>query len=343
MSQRTRRTIIAAAVLAGTVAALAWAAEDVRDGPLLIEARPLPLNPADLAQQQVGALRYMGGVQLSSPVARFGGLSGLHVRADDSALALSDQGDVFAFRIVERDGRPVSIDDARMVALRDSSGRTGSKADRDSEALLIDDRAATALVAFEGSNSIARYATSGERAWTATASLRPPPMQAWPTNAGAESMVQLPDGRLLLLSEETPGDDRVGAGIVLAAGDDTGERPLRFTYVPPEGFRATDATLLDEQHLLILNRHFTPLTGVMAALTVVAIKDLAEGVRVTGREIARLKPPLSVDNMEGLSLVRDGGRTMIWMVSDDNFSGAQRTLLMKFALAGDVTAAAPRP
>jgi hypothetical protein len=54
---------------------------------------------------------------------------------------------------------------------------------------------------------------------------------------------------------------------------------------------------------------------------------------VEGRELARLAPPLSVDNMEALAVERDGARTIIWIASDDNFNPMQRTLLMKFALA----------
>jgi hypothetical protein len=40
-----------------------------------------------------------------------------------------------------------------------------------------------------------------------------------------------------------------------------------------------------------------------------------------------------IDNMEGLAVHRDGrGRTIITMVSDDNGSILQRTLLLQFAL-----------
>ena len=43
---------------------------------------------------------------------------------------------------------------------------------------------------------------------------------------------------------------------------------------------------------------------------------------------------LPVDNMEALSVTREGDRTIVWIASDDNFNPLlQRTLLMKFALA----------
>jgi hypothetical protein len=39
--------------------------------------------------------------------------------------------------------------------------------------------------------------------------------------------------------------------------------------------------------------------------------------------------------MEGISARRDaaGGKTLVYLISDDNFSAVQRTLLMMFELA----------
>jgi hypothetical protein len=36
--------------------------------------------------------------------------------------------------------------------------------------------------------------------------------------------------------------------------------------------------------------------------------------------------------MEALSVTRDGGRTILWMASDDNYNSVQRTLLLSFFL-----------
>jgi hypothetical protein len=41
-----------------------------------------------------------------------------------------------------------------------------------------------------------------------------------------------------------------------------------------------------------------------------------------------------IDNMEGIAVHRDGGATVVSLVSDDNFSRLQRTLLLEFALDG---------
>jgi len=40
-----------------------------------------------------------------------------------------------------------------------------------------------------------------------------------------------------------------------------------------------------------------------------------------------------IDNMEGLSVHRSaGGETVLTLISDDNFSAVQRTLLLQFTL-----------
>jgi len=48
--------------------------------------------------------------------------------------------------------------------------------------------------------------------------------------------------------------------------------------------------------------------------------------------VARLAPPLNIDNMEALSIVSEGDKIIVWIASDDNFNPLQQTLLMKFAL-----------
>ena len=49
--------------------------------------------------------------------------------------------------------------------------------------------------------------------------------------------------------------------------------------------------------------------------------------------IARLSNSLTIDNFEGIAARRnDAGETLIYILSDDNFSLLQRTLLFMFRL-----------
>ncbi|MEA3032544.1 MAG: hypothetical protein QOH86_560, partial [Sphingomonadales bacterium] len=149
-------------------------------------------------------------------------------------------------------------------------------------------------------------------------------------NRGPEAMLRLPDGRFLVFEE---GNGR-GGDLLLFAGDPAvaGTRAAKLRYRPPPHYRATDAALLPGGRALVLNRRWTVLQGFTAKLTIVPLDRLIPGAELVGREIADFRPPLVVDNLEGLSVVREAGRTFVWITSDDNYLPLQRTLLLKFAL-----------
>jgi hypothetical protein len=61
---------------------------------------------------------------------------------------------------------------------------------------------------------------------------------------------------------------------------------------------------------------------------------IGPGAQLMPEEVARFAPPVQVDNFEGVAVRRDAdGRTLVYIVSDDNFNALQRTLLLMFALA----------
>jgi len=58
------------------------------------------------------------------------------------------------------------------------------------------------------------------------------------------------------------------------------------------------------------------------------------GALVGGPELIFADMGSQVDNMEGLSVHRDAsGMVVLTLISDDNFSPLQRTLLLQFTLA----------
>ena len=148
-------------------------------------------------------------------------------------------------------------------------------------------------------------------------------------------MTRLADGRFLIFSEGSS-DSRPLSDVVLLDGDPADPRTraasLRYRRVP--GYRVSDATTLPDGRLLILNRRFEWLEGFSLVVTIADVRGLRAGATIERREIARLQPPLTIDNMEGVSVTVEDGRTIVWLVSDDNFFPLQRTLLLKFALIG---------
>jgi hypothetical protein len=293
-----------------------------------ISASPLALDPGDPANYLLGRLRYLQGWVLASNDPAFGGLSSLAIRGDH-ILALSDTGLIYSF---DRDGARFSR--LSGVPLRDRSGALAiNKTDRDTESMTLSPDGMQLWIGLERRNAIWRY---GDPAAAAEASAAPAAMKKWPGNAGPETLVRLHDGRFLVLSEEADGpdgaDDTHDALLFDRDPTDPAATAIRFGYRPPAGFDATDAAELPDGRVLVINRRFSPFDGFAAAVTVIDPGAIAPGGVLVGEEIARLAPPLSVDNMEGLAVTQEAGRTIVWLVSDDNFSPLERTLLMKFAL-----------
>ncbi|MDQ8756456.1 esterase-like activity of phytase family protein [Sphingosinicella sp. LHD-64] len=285
-----------------------------------LTAEPVALDPGDPARGRVGALIYRRGWVLRSDAPRFGGLSAMHVE-NGAVTAISDVGDVLRFRL------PGTGDTGRVAitALPVPYGSPLRKRNRDTEAVAV--AGGEAWVSFERNNLIARYRRSD---WRLEAFQRPEAMRRWGGNSGAEAMVRLPDGRFILFAEGGGTASRV----LLYAGDPAmaGTRSVEARYRRPTGYRPTDAALLPDSRLMILNRRVDWPVRLSAKLVIADLPAWRAGAVIEGREVATLEAPLTVDNMEALSVARENGRTIVRIASDDNFMRVQRTLLLEFEL-----------
>ncbi|MEP9401730.1 esterase-like activity of phytase family protein [Sphingomonas sp. VNH70] len=272
--------------------------------------------------RRIGALTYLGGVQLASPDPAFGGFSAMHVAGDRFTL-LSDGGGIVRFRM----GADWRIRDAGTAELPDGPGTGWEKRDRDSESLAVLGDGSI-LVGFERANAIWRYAPGFPRA---LASARPIGMRRWSDNSGAEAMAAMPDGSVVVLSEAN-GTVKTGYPGLRFLGDPTrpGTRWYRFRYFAEPGFRVTDAVALPDGRLLVLNRAFDPFRLFYARLQIVAAGAIRPGAKVRGRTIAVFEGRVAHDNFEALSLVMENGKPVLWIASDDNQQFWQRSLLLKF-------------
>ncbi len=326
------RRLVQLLLIAGLIVSLAWTAPaprpvlDVAD-PATITATPVPLDPGDPAHVRVGALTFLGGMELTSPDAAFGGYSSLLVGGGDFTL-LSDGGNLAWFRLAPG----LRVEGARFGDLPAGPGNPRHKYNRDSESMTVDPATGRVWVGFEHRNAIFRYApgfTAGE------GGVAPAPMRGWSDNGGPESLVRLRDGRFLTIAETDRRPHSGGARNALIFATDPVAAPdrwIRFGYIPPNGFDPSDAAQLPDGRILVLNRRFALPFRWSAALTLIDLKDARPGAILTGTEIARLEAPLSVDNFEGLAIRREHGTTVLWLVSDDNLFQLQRTLLFKFRL-----------
>ena len=291
-----------------------------------VTAQPVLLDETDPKRVVAGALTFLSGVELRSADPAFGGFSSLSVQGDRFTL-LSDGGNVVTFAM-DGDWR---IRDAAFADLPAGPRSGWQKGDRDSESMTVDPVTGDRLVGFERFNEIWRYDATLRRA---KGHVAPHAMHDWWDNAGAESLVRLASGDVLVLSEANPPRTKHRMGLVFA-GDPTQGAPLRFrfAYQPPRGFDPSDAAQLPNGDLVLLVRRFTTPFLFINQVVRIAAADIRADALVQGRVLATLAPPLIHDNFEGVAATREGGQTILWIVSDDNrMEPLQRTLLLKFRL-----------
>ncbi len=287
---------------------------------------PLELNPENPNQKKVGHLFFENAWELTSVNPNFGGISALNRLEDGRFIGVSDAGTLIGFGLNGDD----TADRPFLAPLPGANGEKLTFRDKDSEAIAYDADSGRFWVAYEFRNAVRRFSRSFART---ERFVKPPLMKNWSANSGAEAIVRLKDGRFIIFSEgyDLP-DDSYGA--ILFSGDPTvdGSASASFGYYPPDGYKVTDAVQLPDGNLLILHRRISFPNGFTVKLTILDPEKIIAGESIKGQMIATLEPPLLVDNFEGITLSQENGKTIIWMISDNNFNIFQRTILMKFSL-----------
>src|SRR5215475_3111729 len=313
-------------------------AQRAPDPPTSIEisAQRLPgFDHSDASRRQFGLLEFRGGLILTSSFKQFGGLSAIRVQPDGANfIALSDKGWWLKGRIVYDGNRPSGIADAQMAPILGPDGLSlAGRGWYDTESIAQD--GGTLYVGIERVNRIVRldYGKDGLLARAQPIDV-PPGVRGLPNNKGLEAMVFVPrglplGGALIAISER--GLNRDGNLTAFLIG---GPRPGTFTLRRTADYDASDAALLPSGDLLVLERKFSWTTGLFVRIRRIALLDIQPGALVDGRVLFEADLGSAIDNLEGLSVHRGpNGETVLTLVSDDNFSALQRTLLLQFTLA----------
>jgi hypothetical protein len=109
--------------------------------------------------------------------------------------------------------------------------------------------------------------------------------------------------------------------------------PGPFSLKRLEGFDVTDAAALPDGGLIVLERRFPYSEGIKMRIRRIVANDLKPGATITGDVLLDATDALNIDNMEGIAVHRSAAReTILTLISDDNYSALQRTLLMQFAV-----------
>jgi hypothetical protein len=304
-----------------------------------LNVRARPIDAFDLAnksKKRFGALEFRSGLILTSSFKGFGGLSAIRLGADGASFtALSDKGDWFTGTIVYDGNVMTGLADVKSAPMLGGDGKPiQSKGWFDSESLAFD--GPLAYVGLERVNRILRFDFSqGGISSRGDVVAAPPAIARLPYNKGLEALSFVPKGlplagTLIAISER--GLDKSGNLLAFLIG---GPSPGQFTVRRSADFDVSDCALLPSGELLLLERKFSFVSGIGIRVRRIALSSLKPGAVVDGPSIFEADLGNEIDNMEGLDVHRNAdGDLVLTMISDDNFSMLQRTLLLQFKLVG---------
>lgn len=301
---------------------------------ITVTAKPLDgFSTRDAARRQFGKLEFRGGVVLSSTLPDFGGISSIRVDRDGKRfLAVNDKGRWLRGRIDYAGERPVGISDVEIAPILGADGKSLSRRYYDAESLT--EAGGTVWVGYERVHQIFRFDYAKQGLLARGQPIRMPPgAKNMPSNKGIEAMIAAPSGTplagtLIAISEKALDDAGNIRGFLIG-----GKTPGEFSVKRIGDFDLTDAALAPNGDLLILERAFSILRGAGMRIRRVPLSAVKPGAVLEGEVLIEADFAYQIDNMEGLSVhVGTKGETVLTIVSDDNFSSWQRTLLLQFTL-----------
>ncbi len=328
--------LIVLLLIAGSIAF----AERTDEAPRKLEIKSTPIasfDNRDPAQRRFGLLEFRGGLELTSPDKAFGGLSALRVSPDGQHfISLSDKGRWFRGRIVYRDGAPAGIADAETAPMLGDDGKTlASRGWYDTESIAED--GGTLYVGIERVEKIVRF-DYGRDGLLARGEPIPVPddFKSFTYNKSLECLVVAPKGMphagaLIAVTERSLDSSGNHRSFLLQGGN-----VERFSVKRSDDFDVSDCAILPSAELLLLERRFSLARGVAMRIRRIPLAAIKPGALVDGSPVVQADLGYQIDNMEGLAVHRNAaGEILLTLVSDDNFSVVQRTILLQFALVGE--------
>jgi len=308
--------------------------------PVSVEVHRIERFKTGSDQTRFGDLTFLGGLELIPPPGDIGGLSGLlSLNSGKTFLAISDNGLWFASDLVEDlSGKPLDLENPRLSVMLSKKGRN-LRADwgHDTEALAraTVDGKERLLVSAERANRIYVFPwplESGDERILADLPL-PEGIKNLRGSKGLEAIAVAPadtplSGTLVAIAERGRTDAHDIPAFLLG-----GPTPGQLFIRKSDRFDITDAVFLPSGDLLVLERRFNLRDWVGMRLRRFAQDELVPGALADGKVLLEADYSHQIDNMEGLSWHRSkSGDLVLSLISDNNRSVLQRTLLLRFKL-----------
>jgi hypothetical protein len=275
-------------------------------------------------------------LQITSSEPRFGGWSGLALQAD-SLTAVSDRGYWLRVRVTAGGSDGVTLTEPRfgtLIGLDAQPLRRGQMRDAEDIVAMPD---GGHIVTFEREHRLWLYPPPAAPAEPPMSlppiPVAPPPgLQDADYNSGLEALTRLPDGRLIGFIEGDTGHGHAEGWMgTPTTGTGIAWQPVRLTL--NGGYRPTGAAVAANGDLLILERYFSIPFGFSSRVRRLPATDLMPGTTLDGPVVFTLSQPPVNDNFEAIAaMALPDGATRVLLMTDDNYSGLQRTLFLSIRL-----------
>ncbi|MBI1339289.1 hypothetical protein GC169_03635 [bacterium] len=307
-----------------------------------LAARPISLMRLGGGRRTVGALTLVAAYHLTSTDDRFGGVSGIDLLPTGNLAGVTDQGDLVWIGFSEADG--VTPESLHMARMRDTSGAyLEDKLTSDAEGVAFEDgllfvslEREHRVIAYdiEACGAAARGAPVGRYGARAdmTTAFTAAGLKVG-ENSGGEALALLPGATLLVGLEEASGD---GAPLSVESISAEPSFVRRLAPAAPPIVGADAVAVEAGAVIYTLHRGFGQGVGNSIAIEETQARRTPAGWTLgPTRELADMNVLFNIDNFEGIAAqVRDDGGVRLFIISDDNFSSSQRTLLMVFDVTG---------
>lgn len=284
----------------------------------------------EVQQSNIGnGVSIVSAFELSSPNSHFGSYSALALLPNNMLFTASDQGAYLRFSTAkllrakqQEEGEIPSPKFARLAGEEETD-----KTLVDIEAITADHGRGLLWFAYEGTNVIERRRSDLNGAKR----VEPAAISDFSSNSGPEAMVRLKNGRFILLSEGHDSSVPTHPAVYFDSDPVGGAVGVPFLFQPIPEYRPVDMAQLPDGRVLILHRRVIPgfIPSLASKIMIADPAEIAAGQTWYGKELAAIASPNPSDNYEGIAVyMRKDGAIGIWLITDDNQSRFQRTLLL---------------